>query len=133
MKTIASTLFILALATGCVTTAPQPADVGIAQGRPSQPILAKLGKPDSVETTAAGTVYRWRTEVRQESAAVRTTTIDYSSGRPMPIDNTTFMQQTQYCTLVLVVDGAGVVSDFSRDGSRQACAPLLDKLDGKSG
>ncbi len=32
MKTIASTLFILALATGCVTTAPQPADVGIAQG-----------------------------------------------------------------------------------------------------
>jgi hypothetical protein len=128
MKTIASTLFILALATGCVTTGPQPAEVGVAKGRPSQPILAKLGPPTTTQATADGTVYSWRTEVLQESAAVTTTRIDYSSGRPMPIEETTFQPQMQYCTLVLTTDRAGNVSDFSRDGSRQACAPLLDKL-----
>ena len=110
------------------TPGATPADVDAYKGQRGAAVLAKLGKPDSQEATAAGTVYRWRTQVRQEAVPVRTTTTDYSSGLPRPVETTSFTQQTQSCTLVLVDDDAGMVSDFSRNGSRQACAPLLDKL-----
>lgn len=121
-------LAVLLAATGCVTTATVPPDVANFKGQASQPLLAKLGPPGSQESVAGGTVYRWRTAVRQESAAVRTTAVQYSSGRPTTVDQTVFKPQTEVCTLTLTVDAAGRVSDFSRDGSRQACAPLLDRL-----
>ena len=124
----AATLLILSVAAGCVTTGATPADVEAFKGQRGAPILAKLGKPDSQEGTAAGTVYRWRTSVRQEAVPVRTTTTDYSSGLPRTVETTSFTQEIQPCTLVMVVDGAGMVSDFSRNRSRQACAPLLAKL-----
>ena len=124
----AATLLILSVAAGCVTTGAAPADVEAFKGQRGAPLLAKLGKPDSQEATSAGTVYRWRTSVRQEAVPVRTTTTDYSSGLPRTVETTSFAQETQSCTLVLVVDGAGMVSNFTRNGSRQACAPLLDRL-----
>jgi hypothetical protein len=124
----AATLLILSVAAGCVTTGTAPADVDAFKGQRGAPLLAKLGKPDSQEATAAGTVYRWRTQVLQEAVPVRTATTDYSSGLPRTVETTTFQQERQSCTLVLVVDAAGMVSDFSRNGSRQACAPLLAKL-----
>jgi hypothetical protein len=132
IKTVA-TFFILSVAAACVTTGATPADVDAFNGQRSAPLLAKLGKPDSQERTAAGTVYRWRTEVRQESAPVRTTTTEYPSGRPVIMEGTTFMPETQSCTLVMIADAAGTVSSFTRNGSRQACAPLLTKLDNKAG
>jgi hypothetical protein len=128
MTRVALLLAMMATA-GCVTTASTPPDVGNFRGQASQPILAKLGPPESRDSVASGTVYRWRTAVRQESAAVRTTVVDYSSGRPMPQQETVFRPQTETCILTLTVDAAGRVSDFSRDGSRQACAPLLDRLE----
>jgi hypothetical protein len=59
---------------------------------------------------------------------VRTTTTDYSSGLPRTVETTSFMPETQYCTLAMVVDARGTVSSFTRNGSRQSCAPLLAKL-----
>ena len=47
---------------------------------------------------------------------------------PAAVPVTTFQPQTQWCTLTLTVDAAGRVTDLARDGSRQACAPLTDKL-----
>jgi hypothetical protein len=128
VKAIAAGLFVLAVNAGCVTTSATPPDVGSFQGRPSQPIFAKLGQPDSTETAGAGMVYHWRTAVVQENMPVRTMTTDYSSGLPVQVEKTTFQSQRQACTLVLAVDAAGTVTGFSRDGSRQACAALLDRL-----
>jgi hypothetical protein len=121
-------LLVVLAAAGCVTTGSTPPDVGNFKGQASQPILAKLGPPESRDSVAGGTVYRWRSAVRQESAAVQITVVDYSSGRPMANQETVFRPQTETCTLSLTVDAAGRVSDFTRDGSRQACAPLLDQL-----
>ena len=120
---------VLFAATGCVTTADAPPDVGNFKGQPAQPILAKFGPPESQTSVAGGTVYRWRTSILQSSAPTTTTTVSYSaSGAPVVVPVTTFEPETQYCTLTLTVDAAGRVSDFVRDGSRQACAPLTDKL-----
>jgi hypothetical protein len=128
VKTIAAALLVLAASAGCVTTGATPPDVGNLQGRPSQPILAQLGPPASAEKAGAGMVYRWQTAVVQENMPVRTMTTDYSSGLPVQVEKTSFQAQRQFCTLVLSVDAAGIVTDFNRDGSRQACAPLLDRL-----
>jgi len=76
-------LLVVLAAAGCVTTGSTPPDVGNFKGQASQPILAKLGPPESRDSVAGGTVYRWRSAVRQESAAVQATVVDYSSGRPM--------------------------------------------------
>jgi len=127
----AATFFILSVAAGCVTTGAAPADVEAFKGQRSEPVLARLGAPESQERTAAGTVYRWRAQVRQEAVPVRTTATSYESGLPMTVQRTTFGRETEVCTLVLLVDSAGAISDFSRNGSRQACAPLLDKLGSK--
>jgi len=114
---------------GCVTTGNAPPDVGNFKGQAGQPILAKLGPPDSQASVGGGAVYRWRTSVLQNSAPTTTTTVSYASGGvPTVVPVTTFEPQTAYCTLILTVDGAGRVTDFVRDGSRQACAPLTDKL-----
>ena len=113
---------------GCVTTGATPPDVGAFKGQRGEPVLAKLGPPDSQERTAAGTVYRWHTQIRQEAVPVRTAVTTYESGLPVTTERTTFQRETELCTLLLVVDSAGVVRDFTRDGSRQACAPLLDRL-----
>ncbi len=122
-------LAVLLAATGCVTTADTPPDVGNFKGQASQPILAKLGPPDSQQSVAAGTVYRWRTSILQSSAPTTTTTVSYASGiAPTIVPVTTFEPETQYCTLILTVDATGRVTDFVRNGSRQACAPLTDKL-----
>ena len=69
----AAALAILAAASGCVTTGTPPTDVGAFKGQRSEPVLARLGPPESQERTAAGTAYRWRTQVRQEAVPVRTT------------------------------------------------------------
>ena len=125
----AAALAVLLAATGCVTTADAPPDVGNFKGQPSQPILARLGPPDSQQGVGGGTVYRWRTSILQGSAPVTTTTVRYAaSGAPTIVPITTFQPEPQYCTLTLAIDAAGRVSDFVRDGSRQACAPLTDKL-----
>lgn len=118
----------LLAATGCVTTADPPPDVGTFKGQASQPILAKLGPPDSQQSVAGGTVHRWRTSILQGSAPTTTATVSYASGAPTIVPVTTFEPETQYCTLILTVDAAGRVTDFVRNGSRQACAPLTDKL-----
>jgi hypothetical protein len=127
MTRAAALVGLLALA-GCVTTAVEPPDVGRFKGQPSAPILARLGPPESQQATATGAVYRWRDSVLQESAPVTTSTVTYASGLPSTVPVTTFRPQTQSCTLTLTVDAAGRVVDFVREGSRQACAPLTDKL-----
>jgi hypothetical protein len=122
-------LAVLLAATGCVTTAEAPLDVGAFKGQAAQPILARLGPPDSQQGVAGGTVYRWRTSVLQGSAPTTTATVSYASGgAPTVVPVTTFEPEMQYCTLILTVDAAGRVTDFVRNGSRQACAPLTDKL-----
>jgi len=124
-----ASLAILLVAAGCVTTADAPPDVGKFKGQASQPLIAKLGPPDSQTSGSGSTVYRWRTAVVQESAPVTTNTVSYASGGvPTTVPVTTFQPQTQHCTLTMTVDAAGRVTDLSRDGSRQACAPLTDKL-----
>jgi len=128
MSRVAAVMVLLAVA-GCVTAADAPPDVGAFKGRPAAPILAKLGPPESQASAGGGTVYRWRTSVVQESAPVTTNTVSYASGGlPTNVPVTTFQPQTEYCTLTLTVDAAGRVSDLVRDGSRQACSPLTDKL-----
>jgi hypothetical protein len=119
----------LLVTTGCVTTADTPPDVGTFKGQAAQPILARLGPPDSQESVGGGTVYRWRTSILQGSAPTTTTSVSYAaSGAPVIVPVTTFEPETQYCTLILTVDGTGRVTDFVRNGSRQACAPLTGKL-----
>jgi hypothetical protein len=126
---VAAALLLLPMVAGCVTTAGEvPPDVGNYRGQASQPVLAKLGPPDSQEATATTAIYRWRTSVLQESAPVTTTTVIYSNGVPQTVPVQQFRPQTQYCTLEMTVDVSGRIVDFVRDGSRQACAPLTAKL-----
>jgi hypothetical protein len=122
-------LVALLVATGCVTTADAPPDLGGFKGQASQPILARLGPPESQESVGGGTVYRWRTSILQGSAPTTSTSVSYAaSGAPVVVPVTTFEPETQRCTLILTVDAAGRVTDFTRNGSRQACAPLTDRL-----
>jgi len=114
--------------TGCVTTADQAPTVGNYRGQPSAPIVARLGPPEAQEATATAAVYRWQTSILQESVPVTRTVVSYATNIPSTSDVTTFQPRRQYCSLTMTVDTAGRVTDFTRDGSLQACAPLLDKL-----
>lgn len=127
MSRLAALAAMLLLA-GCVTSGGEPPDVGSYKGQPSAPILAKLGPPESQEANATEAVYRWRTSVVQESTPVTTTRVSYATNIPSTVPVTTFEPQRQYCTLTLTVDSSGRVIDFVRDGSRQACSPLTNKL-----
>ena len=130
MTRIAATLLMVWLLPGCVTTSATPSDPPIEgfRGRPGQPIIARLGPPESTEKVGTTTVYRWRTFTKLENVPTRSSRTTYESGLPVTVPTTTFERQTQVCTLILTVDAAGTVTDFNRDGSRQACAPLLDRL-----
>ena len=127
MSRLAALGAMLALA-GCVTAGAEPPDVGNYKGQPSAPILAKLGPPQSQEATATEAIYRWRSSIVQESAPVTQTVVSYATLNPSTSTVTTFEPQRQYCSLTMTVDAAGRVIDFVRDGSRQACAPLTNRL-----
>jgi hypothetical protein len=127
VRRLAAVGALLAVA-GCVTTTTETPEVGNFKGQPSAPIIARLGPPESQEATATTVTYRWGSAVREESAPVTMATVTYATGVPATVPVTTFQPRMEYCTLVLTADTAGRVTDLARQGNRQACAPLLDRL-----
>jgi hypothetical protein len=125
-------LFSLALAlSGCASIHTPEQDLAKLQGQPIQAVIAKLGTPDFEQIATGGTTYGWFAETRVD-VPTKTTTTEYSSGRPNTVETVSYLRQTQTCMLRLAADAAGIIAAFEWQGSNEACSPLFRKLAGQS-
>jgi phosphate-selective porin len=122
-------LAVLAVASGAALAAP-PQEMTALRGQPVETVIAKLGPPASQQTTGGATTYVWTMQF-QVDMATRTTRTDYSAGRPNTNETIEMRPQMQSCTLSVVADGAGVITDADQQGPYQACSELVDKLTGQ--
>jgi hypothetical protein len=122
-------LLALVVASGPAVAVP-PEDVAALKGQPVEPIIAILGAPDSEQKADNGTTYVWTVRTRVDTPT-RTTRTDYSSGRPNTIETMAMRPQVQACTLTVVADGTGTITDADRRGPFQACAAVARKLSGE--
>lgn len=109
--------------------APQQ-DVGALTGQPIQPVVAKLGAPDSKQNAEGGIAYVW-TILTRVDVMTRATETEYAAGRPNTFDTMRMEPEMQSCTLRLLVDQAGIISGAEQDGPYQACAAFSRKLMGQ--
>jgi hypothetical protein len=119
---------VLVGASGAAVAAP-PEDVAALKGQPVQQIVARLGPPDSEQKAGSATTYVWTVKTRVETPT-RTTTTDLSTGRPNTYDTMAMRPQEESCSLSVVTDGAGTITDADRQGPYPACAALARKLAG---
>lgn len=121
-------LLVTALAlSACVTAAPPQQDLTKLKGQSVQGIIAKLGPADSQQPGPGGTIYTWTTETPVNMPETRTT-MEYSTGRPNPVETTVFVMKNQTCTLRVTADAAGIISAAEKDGVYAACGTLASKL-----
>src|SRR5476649_1013094 len=105
----------------CAPVAPSGQDLATLKGQPVQPVIARLGAPVSQQKTGGGTSYSWTMETRVD-VPERTTTTEYSAGRPNQVESTVLVPRMQSCTLSLLVDGSGLITAVQQDGPYQACS-----------
>jgi len=55
----------------------------------------------------------------------RTTTTEYSTGRPNQVETMALVSKTQSCTLRLRVDGGGLITGVEQDGLTKRVAPSV--------
>jgi hypothetical protein len=122
---------LAALATmACASVSAADQDLAKLKGQPVQPVIAKLGPPESQQQTGSGSTYAWTLKTRVNTPT-RTTTTDYAAGRPNTSETMTMVPQLLSCTLRLQVDAAGIIGGVEQDGSFQACGAFADKLEGR--
>lgn len=120
---------LLAAASGAALAAP-PLEVAALRGQPVESVIAKLGPPASQQKTGDATTYVWTMQFRVD-VPTRTARTDYSTGRPNTVETTEMRPQMQSCTLSVVADGRGVITDADQQGPYQACSEIADKLRGQ--
>ena len=131
MRTLFSVPLLVVLAvSGCAQTETVDGELAKLRGQPARSVIDRLGKPDSEQASAAGTVYAWTVETRVMMPVTRTVT-DYSSGRPNTVEQTTMEQQRQTCILNVSANAAGTVDSVDVRGPNAACAPLTKKATGR--
>ncbi len=131
MRCLQLSLLVTALAlSACVTSAPPQQDLTRFNGQPIQTVIAKLGQADSQQAGPGGTTYVWTTETPVNMPETRTT-MEYSTGRPNPVETTVFVMKNQPCTLRVTADAAGVISAAEQDGTYAACGTFASKLSGQ--
>ncbi len=126
-------LLALALVSAVAASASaQPKELIALKGQPVQPVIDKLGAPESEDKTASGaTTYGW-TVKSMVDMPTRVTRTDYASGRPNTYETTEMRRQLTPCTLRLTVDASGTIGDVQADGQFPACAAIVDKLQGRN-
>lgn len=126
-------LLSAALAVSVATVAmAQPKELLALKGQPVQPIVTRLGTPESqTPDTNGGTTYVWtiRSMVNMPTRVTRT---DYSSGVATTYEAMESRPQSTPCTLRLVVDASGTITDSQPKGDFAACSAVVDKLQGKN-
>jgi hypothetical protein len=126
-------LLSAALAVSVVTVAlAQPKELLALRGQPVQPVVARLGAPESQTPDASGgTTYVWtiRSMVNMPTRVTRT---DYSGPVPTTYESMESRPQLTPCTLRLVVDAAGTITDSQPRGDFAACSAVVDKLQAKN-
>ncbi len=131
MNRLLSVPLLAALAlSGCAQTETVDGELSKLKGQPARSVLDRLGKPDSEQASAAGTVYAWTVETRVMMPVTKTVT-DYSSGRPNSVEQTTMEQQRQACVLNLSANTAGTIDSADVRGPNAACAALTRKATGR--
>ncbi len=124
-------MFPLAMGlSGCAYAVAPQQDVGTLTGQPIQPVVAKLGAPDSKQNAEGGIAYAWTIQTRVD-VLKRATETEYAAGRPNTFDTMRMEPQMQSCTLRLLVDEAGIISRAEQDGPYQVCAAFSRKLMGQ--
>lgn len=113
----------------CASAAAQPKELMALKGQPVQPVIDKLGPPASEQKTGGSTTYVWNMEALVDTPT-RTTTTEYSAGRPNSVETMVMRPQRQTCILRLVADGAGTIGEVEPKGPFPACAAIVDKLIG---
>ena len=122
-----SLLATVLVLSACVSAAPPQQELTRLKGQTVQSIIAKLGPADSQQPGPGGTIYVWTTEA-QVNMPEKRTTMEYSTGRPNPVETTVFVMKNQPCTLRVTADAAGVISAAEKDGVYAACGALATKL-----
>jgi hypothetical protein len=122
-------LFLVPVLAACTSASAPDQDLAKLKGQSIQPVIATLGAPGSEQKTDGGTSYSWTIQARVESQE-RTTTTEYSSGRPNQVETTALVAKMQSCTLRLLVDGGGLIAGVQQDGPYQACGAFAAKLKG---
>jgi len=113
----------------CTSVSAPDQDLAKLKGQPVQPVIAKLGAPASQQKAEGGTSYAWTLESHVD-VPERTTTTEYSTGRPNEVETMALVPRMQSCTLSLLVDGSGLITAVQQDGSYQACGAFGAKLSG---
>jgi len=108
----------------------QPKELMALKGQSIQPVLAKLGAPDSQEAANGATTYRWAITSRIDTPT-RTTKMDYSMGQPNAVETVEIRPQNMTCNLRLVADAAGTITDVDPNGPFPACSAVIDKIQGR--
>jgi len=126
-----SAALAVSVAMGMVTAAmAQPKELLALKGQPVQPVVAKLGAPESQTPDASGgTTYVW-TIRSMVSMPTRVTRTDYSGTVPTTYESMESRPQLTPCTLRLVVDASGTITDSQPKGDFAACSGVVDKLQG---
>jgi hypothetical protein len=112
--------------------AAQPKELLALKGQPVQPVIDKLGPPESQVAGANGaTTYVWvvKSMVNMPTRVQRT---EYSNGIANTYETMELRPQLTPCTLTLVVDGTGTITESDPRGQFPACAAIADKLLGKN-
>lgn len=122
-----------ALVVSVVTAAmAQPKELLALKGQPVQPVVAKLGAPESQTPDASGgTTYVW-TIRSMVSMPTRVTKTDYSGPVPTTYEAMESRPQLTPCTLRLMVDASGTITDSQPRGDFAACSAVVDKLQGRN-
>ena len=133
MKRASLGLLVAALAMSMAfAAAAQPKELLALKGQPVQPVIDKLGPAESQVAGANGqTTYVWvvKSMVNMPTRVQRT---EYSNGIPNTYETMELRPQLTPCTLTLVVDGTGTITESDPRGQFPACAAIADKLLGKN-
>ena len=109
----------------------QPRELLALKGQPVQPVIDKLGVPESqVPAANGGATYVWtvRSMVNMPTRVTRT---DYATGIATTYEAMEMRPQLTPCTVRLVTDSAGTITDVEPKGDFAACSAVVDRLQGK--
>ena len=110
----------------------QPKELLALKGQPVQPVIARLGAPESQTQSANGaTIYVWVVK-SMVNMPTRTTRTEYATGIANTYESVELRPQLTPCTLRLAANAAGTITDVEPKGEFPACSAVADKLAGRN-
>lgn len=126
LKQLLWAAFLLPGTSACISSGHMDSGLKALIGENVSTAIAVLGKPATTDNLGNGTLYVWdarRVEVRPETTA-RTVG---GSTMETNVRTTMYLQHEYYCTVRLLVNSAGRITNAAHDGNRGGCDDY-DKL-----